>query len=116
MDAFNENLAVICELIDKEDEVAEEQEQIEDAIASLQEKAEDSGQNGLIILANDDKISAYGPNSRFGLIHDVFGVEATDEDIEASTHGMNVSFEYVVEKDPDLLYVVDRSEIGRVHV
>jgi len=109
MDSFNENLAVIGEVFDKEDEVAEEQEQIEDAIASLQEKAEDSGQNGLIILANDDKISAYGPNSRFGLIHDVFGVEATDEDIEASTHGMNVSFEYVVEKDPDLLYVVDRS-------
>ena len=109
MDSFKENLAVIGEVFDKEDEVAEEQEQIEDAIASLQEKAEASEQTGLIILANDDKISAYGPNSRFGIIHDVFGVEAADEDIEASTHGMNVSFEYVVEKDPDLLYVVDRS-------
>src|SRR5699024_3704546 len=28
--------------------------------------------------------------------------------IEASTHGMNVSFEYVTEQDPDLLYVIDR--------
>src|SRR5699024_7346510 len=42
-------------------------------------------------------------------IHDVFGVPASDEDIEVSTHGKNVSFEYVVEQDPDLLYVVDRS-------
>src|SRR5699024_2359210 len=63
----------------------------------------------LIILANDDKVSAYGPASRFGLIHDVFGGPASDEDIEVSTHGKNVSFEYVVEQDPDLLYVVDRS-------
>src|SRR5699024_11186510 len=46
---------------------------------------------------------------RFGMIHDVFGVPAVDEEIEVSTHGMNVSFEYVVEQDPDLLYVIDRS-------
>src|SRR5699024_9203083 len=39
----------------------------------------------------------------------VFGIPAVDENIEVSTHGMNVSFEYVVEQDPDLLYVVDRS-------
>src|SRR5699024_11619578 len=72
------------------------------------EKAEEADKSGLIVLANDDKISAYGPSSRFGLIHDVFGVKPVDEDIEASTHGMNVSFEYVTEQDPDLLYVIDR--------
>src|SRR5699024_3727261 len=64
--------------------------------------------SGLIFLANDDKISAYGPSSRFGLIHDVFVVKPIDEDIEASTHCMNVTFEYVSEADPDILYVVDR--------
>lgn len=108
MDSFKENLAVIGEVFDKEDEVAEEQAQIEEAIDSLQEKAEANEQTGLIILANDDKISAYGPDSRFGIIHDVFGIEAADENIEASVHGKNVSFEYVIETDPDLLYVVDR--------
>src|SRR5699024_11660580 len=40
---------------------------------------------------------------------DVFGIPAVDEGIEVSTHGQNVTFEYVVEQDPDLLYVVDRS-------
>src|SRR5699024_3103587 len=82
-----------------------------DSIADLKQKAESSDQKALIILANDDKISAYGPNSRFGLIHDVFGVPAVDENIEASTHGMNVSFEYVTEQDPDLLYVIDRGAV-----
>ena len=42
------------------------------------------------------------------MIHDVIGVPAVDEGIEVSTHGQNVSFEYVVEQDPDLLYVTDR--------
>lgn len=109
MDSFKENVAIIGEIFDKEQEVEEELASIEDSIAELKQKAEEDGQNALIILANDDKISAYGPNSRFGLIHDVFGIPAVDENIEVSTHGMNVSFEYVVEQDPDLLYVVDRS-------
>src|SRR5690625_3376772 len=109
MDSFKENLATIGEVFDKETEVEEELDEIEDAISELKEEAEASDKNSLIILANDDKISAYGPNSRFGLIHDVFGVPAVDDTIEASTHGMNVSFEYVTEQDPDLLYVIDRS-------
>ncbi|MBC5636905.1 siderophore ABC transporter substrate-binding protein [Ornithinibacillus sp. BX22] len=109
MDSFKENLDIIGKIWDKEDEVQTQLAAIEDSIASLQEKAKASDVNGLIILANDDKISAYGANSRFGLIHDVFGIKPVDENIEASTHGMNVSFEYVVEKDPDMLYVIDRS-------
>src|SRR5699024_4182488 len=91
MESFEDNVNTIGEIFDKETEATEE-----------------ADKNGLIILANDDKISAYGPSSRFGLIHDVVGVPAVDEGIEVSTHGQNVSFEYVVEQDPDLLYVIDR--------
>src|SRR5699024_11833716 len=80
-------------------------------IASVQETVKEADKNALIILANDDKISAYGPSSRFGIIHDVFGVPAADDGIDVATHGMNVSFEYVVEEDPDLLYVVDRGAV-----
>src|SRR5690625_4388001 len=109
MESFQEITSIIGEIFGKEAEVKEEMDKIEDSIAVLQEKSEENGQNALIILANDDKISAYGPNSRFGLIHDVFGIPAVDEAIEVSTHGMNVSFEYVVENDPDLLYVIDRT-------
>src|SRR5699024_5506182 len=89
MDSFKEKLTTIDEVFDKETEVEEELEKIEDDISALKDEAEASDKNGLIILANDDKISAYGSNSRFGLIHDVFGVPAVDDTIEASTHGMN---------------------------
>lgn len=108
MDSFKENLAIIGDIFDKKDEVDSELATIESSIESLNEKADQLDGSALIILANDDKISAYGPNSRFGIIHDVFGVPATDENIEASTHGMNVTFEYVMEENPDILYVVDR--------
>ncbi|RDW21173.1 siderophore ABC transporter substrate-binding protein [Oceanobacillus chungangensis] len=109
MESFKENMAIIGEVFDKQEEIDAEIATIEESIAAVSEKATDSGEKGLIILANDDKISAYGANSRFGIIHDVLGVAQADENIEASTHGMNVTFEYVVEQDPDILYVVDRA-------
>ncbi|HLR60976.1 MAG TPA: siderophore ABC transporter substrate-binding protein [Lentibacillus sp.] len=111
MESFKENLSKIGTIFDKQDEIDQELQEIEQSIADLKEQASSSGKNALIILANDDKISAYGPSSRFGLIHDVFGIPAVDEGIEASTHGMNVSFEYVVEQDPEMLYVIDRGAV-----
>lgn len=111
LDSFKENMEVIAKIFGKEPEVKDELATIDDSINALQEKAKEKDKNALIILANDDKISAYGKNSRFGLIHDVFGIPAVDENIEASTHGMNVSFEYVVEHDPDILYVIDRGAV-----
>ena len=109
MDSFKENLDIIGEVFEKETEVADALSDIEATISEVKEKAEDNDEKALIILANDDKISAYGSNSRFGIIHDVFGIPAVDENIEVSTHGMNVTFEYVAENNPDILYVIDRS-------
>ncbi|MEW9675200.1 siderophore ABC transporter substrate-binding protein [Lentibacillus sp. L22] len=111
MDSFKENMETVGEIFGKEDEIDQELADIDDSIAKLEEKAEGIDKKALIVLANDDKISAYGPKSRFGLIHDVFGIPAVDENIEASVHGQNVSFEYVRKQDPDLLYVVDRGAV-----
>ena len=111
MNSFKNNMETVGQIFDKEAEVEEELTAIDDVIADLNERAEASDEKALIILANDDKISAYGTSSRFGIIHDVFGVKPVDENIDASTHGMNVSFEYVMEQNPDILYVIDRGAV-----
>lgn len=111
MESFKENMTTLGQIFEKESEVEAELETIDAAIADLKERAEATDEKALIILANDDKISAYGQNSRFGIIHDVFGVAPIDEGIEATTHGMNVTFEYVMEQNPDILYVVDRAAV-----
>ena len=54
-------------------------------------------------------MSAYGPSSRFGVIHDVFGLKPADEKIEVSTHGQSITFEYIMETNPDVLFVIDRN-------
>jgi len=53
---------------------------------------------------------AYGEGSRFAIVHDTFGFAQADDTIEASTHGQSVSYEYILEKNPDILFVVDRTQ------
>src|SRR5699024_6701560 len=62
------------------------------------------------VLVNEGQLSAYGAGSRFGIIHDTFGFAQADDQIEASTHGQSVSYEYVLEKNPDVLFVIDRTQ------
>ncbi|WP_102028575.1 siderophore ABC transporter substrate-binding protein [Salirhabdus sp. Marseille-P4669] len=111
MESFEENLTILGELFDKEAEVKEEFKAIQDNIAALNEKATNMEEKALIVLTTGGKISAYGSNSRFGIVHDVFGVKTADENIEASTHGMKVSYEYILETNPDYLFVIDRDAV-----
>ncbi|WP_078381142.1 siderophore ABC transporter substrate-binding protein [Sutcliffiella halmapala] len=108
LDSYKENMMTLGEIFEKEDTVKEELENVESSIKALAEKASEMDKTSLIILANEGNISAYGPGSRFGILHDQFGFAAVDEGIEVSTHGQNISFEYIMEKNPDYLFVIDR--------
>lgn len=111
MESFKNNSLTIGKIFNKEAEVEEKLASINEKIKALNEKTSVMKEKGLIILANEDKISAYGPSSRFGVIHDVFGIKSADPNIEISDHGQSISFEYLIETDPDYLFVVDRGAI-----
>jgi iron complex transport system substrate-binding protein len=109
MDSFKSNMELVGKIFGKESEVKAEMEGIEKQIAAVKEKTASMDEKALIVLANEGKVSAYGPNSRFGWIHDVLGFKPADKNIEVSPHGQGISFEYIMEKNPDLLFVIDRS-------
>lgn len=108
MESFKENMEMVAELFGKEDEMKAELADIDERIAAINEKSSKSDAKSLIILGNEGKVSAYGLSSRFGIIHDVFGFKAADEKLEVSTHGQSITFEYILETNPDILFVIDR--------
>ncbi|MDM5191886.1 siderophore ABC transporter substrate-binding protein [Bacillus hominis] len=111
MKSFKENTEMLAKIFDKEDAAKKEIAAVEKDVKALNEKATKSDKKGLILLANDGQVSAYGPQSRFGIIHDVFGVKPVDTELKADTHGNKVSFEYILEKNPDYIFVVDRGAV-----
>lgn len=97
-------------IFDVEEESREIITSLESQMANLKNKAEQNGESALVLMYSEGSLSAYGPQSRFGLVHDNFGFPPADPNIEASNHGMEVSFEYVQEVDPDILFVIDRGQ------
>ncbi|SDJ06328.1 siderophore ABC transporter substrate-binding protein [Natribacillus halophilus] len=108
METFEENMQTLGEIFDAEDEVNSHLNDIQALIDDVHERASESEETGLILQADEGDASAYGPGSRFGIIHDELGVTPADADIDAANHGQNVSFEYISETDPDYLFVMDR--------
>lgn len=106
IETFEEQVTTLGEIFAKE---AKAEEAVADVQADLEVLQEDTtDENGLMVMTSEGSLSAYGPGSRFGILHEEFGVEAADDTIEDASHGQNVSFEYVLETNPDLLFVLDR--------
>lgn len=110
--SFRSNLKLLGTIFAKQAEVAGILADLEAGIEGVREKVVASGQNALIVMANDGALSVYGENSRFGLIHQAFGFPAVTDRIETATHGQNISFEYLIKANPDVIFVVDRAAVA----
>lgn len=95
-------------LFAKEDEATALRGRIEDKIERARVAIDGNG-NGLIVLTNGPKVSAYGSGTRFGWVHDTLGLPEAVETESEGRHGQPVSFEFIAEADPDWLLVIDRA-------
>ncbi|AUN21047.1 ABC transporter [Clostridium botulinum] len=111
MESVKSNLEKLGKVFDKEDFVRDEIKKLDDSVKDINKKASEGGKKALVILANDGALSAYGKGSRFGIIHEELGFPLSDEHIDTAVHGQKISFEYVVEKNPDYIFVVDRGDV-----
>ncbi len=107
------NAETLGKLFHKEKEVADHIAKLDASTAALKKKAATAGK-GLLILTTGGKMSAYGPGSRFGVIHTDFGFVPARDKLDVGTHGQAISFEFILETNPDWLFVIDRdAAIGR---
>lgn len=104
------NIETLATIFDDKKIADDKIQELEKEIAAVKKQAADSKLKTLVTLVNEGQLSAYGEGSRFGLVHDTFGFTPVDTKIEASTHGQSVSYEYVLEQNPDVIFVVDRTK------
>ncbi|WP_079710885.1 siderophore ABC transporter substrate-binding protein [Paraliobacillus ryukyuensis] len=111
LESFQANVKTLGKIFSMEDKAQEKLDGVMATVDEVKSAAASTEGKGLIILTNDGSVSAYGPGSRFGFIHDELGITPVDDTIEASNHGQSIGFEYIAEKNPDYLFVVDRNTI-----
>src|SRR5690625_3749505 len=99
----------IGKIFDKEQEAQELYDDLMVKANDLKQQAADSDLTALVIMHNKGKFSAYGKGSRFGIIHDFVGIKEAVEGLSTHRHGNVVSSEYILEANPDVLFVIDRN-------
>ncbi|MBF0785661.1 siderophore ABC transporter substrate-binding protein [Muribacter muris] len=94
-------------LFDKQAEADKLKSEISTLFQQTQAAVKGKG-NGLIILVNGGKISAFGSGYRLSWIHNSLGIPMADPSLKAQGHGQPVSFEFIQKLNPDWLFVLDR--------
>ncbi|MFC0308553.1 siderophore ABC transporter substrate-binding protein [Gallibacterium trehalosifermentans] len=105
--SLTNNIEILGKIVNQEALATQKIKELENKIAQLSTLTK--GKTALLVLVNENRISAYGDSSRYGLVYQKFGFTPVDKNIKSSTHGMSVGFEYILDKNPDYLLVVDRT-------
>lgn len=110
LETLKMNTKTMGEIFSKETDLIKNLGTIENSLKEIQEKVNNKNLSAIVVLSNNGKLSVYGLKSRFGIIFDHFGFRSVDE-IAVSTHGSKINFEYLLEKNPDYIFVIDRSAV-----
>lgn len=106
--AVKGNITQVGAVFGLADKAAELNATLEQKLAQLKAVAPGAG-TALILVTNGGKLGAYGPTSRVGWIHTELGFAPVEENIDDRFHGGDViSFEYILERNPDWIFVIDR--------
>lgn len=105
--SFHEQTLNLAKMVGKTSEAEQQLKALDEQAAAVTAKAQ--GKTALIVMVNNDKLMAFGAQSRFGLIHDKLGFKPIDDSIKVGTHGQSISHEFITEKNPDYLFVIDRA-------
>ena len=111
MNSFKTVVTDLGNLFDKQDEAKKAIDEIEAKIAKVNKTVTEKGLTASVVMANEGNISVFSAKSRYGLIYNGLGFTEADKNIDDSTHGQQVSFEYFLENKSDYVFVVDRGAV-----
>ncbi|TKT69699.1 siderophore ABC transporter substrate-binding protein [Aquamicrobium sp. LC103] len=111
--SMKKNVETLARIFGKEEEAAKRLAALDEAVAGLRKSGGEAG-SVLVILTTGGRMSAHGPGSRFGVVYADFGLKPAAEGLDTGNHGQAISNEFILETNPDWLFVVDRdAAIGR---
>ena len=111
--SLKRNTRILGQIYAREEQAEVLIARLESSIQQLREMTAVGG-NGLLVLTTGGRMAAFGSGTRFGMIHDVFGLPQAVDNLQVGRHGHSVSFEFLLEANPDWLFVMDRdAAIGR---
>lgn len=105
LQSVKDNSQIVASIFGKEAVAKKQTDAFDERIAALKAAAE--GKTAIIGLVTSSNFNTLGDGSRCSLIGNEAGFTNIANDVD-STHGNESSFELLVEKNPDYIFVLDR--------
>lgn len=108
VESVRKNASTIAAMFGLEDQVDELMVDFDERIETLAAFAK--GKTAIVGMCTSGSFNVLGNDGRCSMIGREIGFEnvGVDANVDTSTHGNEASFEYVVEKNPDYIFVMDR--------
>ena len=108
VESVRQNAVTIASMFGLEEEVDALMADFDSRIAALSEFAD--GKTAIVGMCTSGSFNVLGKDGRCSIIGREIGFEniGVDADLETSTHGNEASFEFIVDKAPDYIFVMDR--------
>lgn len=108
VESVRQNANTIASIFGLEDEIAELMDGFDARIEALNEVTD--GLTAVVGLCTSGSFNVLGNDGRCSIVGREAGFEnvGVDAELDTSTHGNEVSFEFIVQVDPDYIVVLDR--------
>ena len=106
VESVRQNASTIASIFGLEEQAL--MAEFDSRIAALEEFA--AGKTAIVGLVTSGSFNVLGNDGRCSMIGREIGFDniGVDAEIDTSTHGNEASFEFIVDKDPDYIFVMDR--------
>ncbi|MDR0194721.1 MAG: ABC transporter substrate-binding protein [Myroides sp.] len=112
LNSTKENLKVIGTVFHQEEKATDLINAIDAKVEEMKPLIEKSNDKALLILYNNKSYSTFGVDSRYGFMFKELGVKSAAPEIEGSSdHGNIISSEFILEHNPDIIYIIDRGAV-----
>ena len=108
VESVRTNASTIASIFGLEDKVDALMADFDSRIETLAQFAE--GKTAIIGMCTSGSFNVLGNDGRCSLIGNEIGFEniGVDADVDTATHGNEASFEFIVDKNPEYIFVMDR--------
>ncbi|WP_291408624.1 ABC transporter substrate-binding protein [Devosia sp.] len=108
VEGVKKNMTTLGDIFGLEAKATELNAALDAKVAEVKAAAEGKG-SALVLVTNAGKLGVYGPDSRVSWIYNEVGMPSALASVKDGDHGGDsVSFEFLLEVNPDWVFVVDR--------
>ncbi|WP_066270921.1 siderophore ABC transporter substrate-binding protein [Hydrogenophaga palleronii] len=111
IELVKDHLLTLGRIFGKQDLAAQKAAELDAKVAEARRVTQGRPERALVVLHNNGSFSSFGAQSRYAFVFSALGVKSASPATDTGLHGQPVSSEFILQANPDVIYIVDRTAV-----